>query len=356
MPVSALQRVLFICRGSVRDGLGHVIRSRRVAKVMKSVAQVRMVVIGDESAENLLFNHDLDYTITARDEHALYHFQHFAPDVVLFDLTKFEPDSVERIASQSLTVSLSPIFNCLGSMDLVFHRTAVQGKDWPTGSGKTELKCGLEYAVIGDHCQRIATEAYRQALAHETLAVAISMGGGDAANKTLAVLERLKGVPERMLFWVLLGEGYAHSYQDLVQCIRGSKHEIILARTNEAMWRILSMCGLVILASGTTTYEAAYAGLPSVNTLESADQFFLIQELVEKGACAYAGYTFEESLNAVRGIVTRLNGHRNELLAQHERCLGLIDGLGAKRIVEQIQNHALRSGRLEKPRLEVPHG
>jgi spore coat polysaccharide biosynthesis predicted glycosyltransferase SpsG len=329
-------KVLFLCRGSIRDGLGHVMRSRCVAKLMKEFAVVRFVVIGDESAENLLVNHDLDFTITAMDEYAFHHVEHFAPDIVVFDMMNFGHEAVSRIAARSMIISLSPIFNCQNQMDLVFHRTAICGRDWLSPGGKTVFKCGLDYAIIGDHCQRIPLSVYQQALSHEIMSVAISMGGGDAANKTLALLDRLKHVSDRMIFWVLLGEGYAHSYQDLVQCVRGSKHEIILARTNDAMWRILSTCSLVILASGITTYEAVYAGLPSVNTLESSDQFFLIQELVEKGACTYAGNTFGDSLNSIGGILIRLNRNRDELLRMHHLGQGLIDGQGARRVVSDI--------------------
>jgi spore coat polysaccharide biosynthesis predicted glycosyltransferase SpsG len=329
-------RVLFICRGSVHDGFGHVIRSRRVATELKDFATTKMVVIGDESAENLLINQDIDYTITPYDQHAMNHFRHFAPDVVVFDLMKFEESHFEAIRQACRTVSLSPIFNCLARVNLMFHRTRIRGKDWPADPSGPVIRCGLEYAIISDHCQKIAEATYRSNLEHETLSVAISMGGGDAANKTLAILTKIKDVPDKVLFWALLGEGYAHSYQDLVHCIRGSKHEIILAKTNDSMWRILNTCSLVILAGGTTTYEAVYAGLPSVNTLETEEHYFLVQELVERGACAYAGYTFEESLCALRGIITRYSRHHQELLKMHENARGLIDGLGARRVAEEI--------------------
>jgi spore coat polysaccharide biosynthesis predicted glycosyltransferase SpsG len=329
-------KALFICRGSVRDGLGHVIRSRRVATALKNLAIIKMVVIGDDSVENLLINQDLDYAITPYEQRALNHFRHFAPDVVVFDLMKFEESHFEAIRSACQTVSLSPIFNCLACVDLMFHRTRIRGKDWPADSSGPVIRCGLEFAIISDHCQKIAEEMYCSNLEHETLSVAISMGGGDAANKTLAILSKVKDVPDKVLFWALLGEGYAHSYQDLVHCIRGSKHEIILAKTNDSMWRILNTCSLAILAGGTTTYEAVYAGLPSVNTLETEEHYFLVQELVERGACAYAGYTFEESLCALSGIITRYSRHRQELLKMRANALGLIDGLGAHRVAEEI--------------------
>ena len=343
-------KALFVCRGSVKDGLGHVIRSRCVAGAMREFCTTKMVVIGDESAENLLVNQDLDYTITPYDQHALNHFRHFAPDVVVFDMMHFEEEQFETIKKNTCrTVSLSPIFNCLARIDLMFHRTKVRGKDWPTGSDGPVIRCGLEYAIIGDHCRQITEETYRSNLEHETLSVAISMGGADAANKTLAILNKIKEVPDKVLFWALLGEGYAHSYEDLVRCIRGSKHEIILAKTNDSMWRILNTCSLVILAGGTTTYEAVYAGLPSVNTLDTEVHYFLIQELVERGACAYSGYTFEESLHALRGIITRYSRHREKLLEMKERSRDLIDGDGARRVAEEIATFC------QQQRKESPH-
>lgn len=329
-------KVLFICRGSIKDGLGHVIRSRRVADVLRRYGMVKLVIIGDESAENLLVNRDLDYLITSHEQHALNHFQHFGPDVVIFDLTRFDETLFEEIRRASRVVSLSPIFNCLHRVDLIFHRTQVRGQTWPTSEGGPLIRCGLEYAIIGDHCQKIPEAVYRANLEHDALAVAISMGGADAANKTLAVLNKVKDVSEKVLFWVLLGEGYNHSYEELVRCVRGSKHEIILAKTNDSMWRILNTCALAILASGTTTYEAAYAGLPSINTLEAEDQFFLIQELVEKGAATFAGYTFEESLRTMRGLISRYSRHREELLRMHLNCRGLIDGHAAERVAQEV--------------------
>jgi spore coat polysaccharide biosynthesis predicted glycosyltransferase SpsG len=136
----------------------------------------------------------------------------------------------------------------------------------------------------------------------------------------------------------MLGEGYTHSYQDLVDSIKGSRHEIILAKSNDSMWRILSTCALTILAGGTTTYEAAYAGLPSINTLETNQHLFLIQELVDKGICLCAGTTFSESLNHLNSLILQLSQNPNELFAIHQRSKALISGLAAEKIVQEIHS------------------
>jgi spore coat polysaccharide biosynthesis predicted glycosyltransferase SpsG len=199
---------------------------------------------------------------------------------------------------------------------------------------------GLEYAVVDADTRKIASQVFDQTLARNRLSVAVSMGGVDAANKTLGVLETLRSSRSRLLLWVMLGEGYEHSYEDLVDCARGARHEIVLAKTNESMWHILGTCGLAILAGGTTTYQAAYAGLPSLNILESPERRFLLQELVDKGACLRAGDDLENSLARLNDLVEHFDAHRDELLQMHQNASLLIDGNGARRIAHEIAQMA----------------
>jgi len=188
--------------------------------------------------------------------------------------------------------------------------------------------------VISPNCRKIDSEQFYYTLNSERLSVAISMGGTDAANKTLRVLETVKSSRQRILFWVLLGEGYAHSYQALVDCISGSHHEVIIAKTNDSMWRILSMCSLAILAGGVTTYEAAFAGLPSINLLEDLNHSFLIQELEDKGVSIIAEKPFPEALSDLNFILDTFAENRGQLLKMHEQLQGVIDGGGAARVVD----------------------
>ena len=332
-------KVLFICRGSARDGIGHVIRTRTVARALGEVASVKVVVLGDDYVANLMMDSGLDYLLVQQENEVGRIFGEYRPDVSVFDLMNFDEGDFRMIGQASTTVSLSPIFNCLSGVELLFHRTSIPGEDWPTHGRSPRISSGLEYTVVGEHCRRISEVAYRRNLEHETLSVAISMGGTDAANKTLKVVQRIKELPEKLLLWVLLGEGYAHSYQTLVDSMHGSPHEMILAKTNDSMWHILETCSLAILAGGTTTYEAAFAGLPSVITLETKQHFFLVQELVERGVCLCTGYTFSQSLCALNDLVGALNRNRHELLEMHLRSKDLIDGLGVRRIIDEIQGY-----------------
>ena len=104
------------------------------------------------------------------------------------------------------------------------------------------------------------------------------------------------------------------------------------------MWQVMRHCAVAVLAGGTITYEAAYAGLPSINVFEAGDHTFLVSELVEEGVCLSAGYPFEDSLSVVKTNLVHLEGSRHELLALHKRAKGLIDAGGAGRIAAEIES------------------
>lgn len=335
-----LLRVLFVCRGSRRDGLGHVMRSRCVAAEMSRRASVRMAVVGESFVDNLLAGRGVNYVVGEDESVVLETFRSFKPHVVVFDALRIGDETLNELRRCRLTVSLSPIFDHLSQVDLVFHRTEYFGDDWNFGSATStgpEVRSGLPYAVIREQCLPIDEVTYRRSISQNPLAIVISMGGADAHNKTLETLRAIRQVRSPLLIWALLGEGYGHSYENLVECVRENRqHEIILAKTSDSMWRVMHSCALAILAGGTITYEAAYAGLPSINVFDDGAHVFLIRELVEKGLCVHAGYPFSDSLDVVVANLTYLEAHREELFAMHQRARGAIDGRGASRIAEEI--------------------
>jgi spore coat polysaccharide biosynthesis predicted glycosyltransferase SpsG len=333
-----LRRILFVCRGSTRDGLGHIMRSRSVAKEMSRLAAVKMLVIGESYVDALLRGRGLNYEVASDESQFAPAVRTFKPDVIVFDTLTASAATIRLAKSQAMVVSLSPVFDQLREMDLVFHRTKYHGSDWKydlnTGP---ELRCSLDYAVVRDNCIKISHDEFSENLGQDRLAIAVSMGGADAGNKTLKMLRALTVVQKPLLIWTLLGEGYAHSYEALVECVRQStQHEIILAKTSDSMWRVLKTCCLAVLAGGTITYEAAYAGLPSINLFENDKHVFLVNELVDQGVCVSAGHPMEDAVDVAAANISLLESDRPRILEMHELSKGLIDGRAGRRISEEI--------------------
>lgn len=328
-------KILFICKASTDIGLGHLMRSRTLAEAASGHA-VSFVVIGSEMVKKLLtgvpFHVDI---ISSEDDLPKYISGNY--DAVVFDMMDIEENWFSFLREKAfLCVSISPVFNRMENIDILFSRTRYSSKSYDLSNVRAYL--GLEYAIIQKACTHINSHLFNNNLSRENLPVAISMGGGDAANKTLMFLHSLKKCNVSATFWVLVGEGYAHSYDALIKTIdRDKNHEIILVKTNVSMWQILNNCVLAILPGGVTTYEAAYAGLPTINMFDTKDQFFLIKELEEAGVCLNAGLINEHNLVELNKLIEKLDKDRKRLLEMHDKSKKLIDGKGSERIIGIIE-------------------
>lgn len=328
-------RLQIICRGSKKEGLGHLFRTRTFAKTAQNKHEIDIVAIVEDELKSVF--HELPGLVhfVQRDEDILPYIQKYVADIVLFDLTSLEKDVTERaIKIPLLTGSLSPIFKHMSLIDICFTRstriTQIQG---------VKVFGGLEYAIFNDHCITIDDITYERNLNLPSFSIAVCMGGTDAANKTLKVLKALISLDNNFTIWVLLGEGYSYSYDTLVNTVRKThQHEIILAKTNQSMWRIMSNCALAILAGGITSIEAVYAGLPTINLFERQEHIDVMsKELIEFGACLNGGLFSQDSLKVLLNKLQFLYHNRDKLRLMRKSSKGLVDSKGSERVLSELE-------------------
>ncbi len=339
-------RLQVVCRGSIQEGLGHLLRTRTFARHAATVHEVEVVAIVEPELEPILAGLDCPVHGVRSDAEALAYLDRFEPDVLVFDLTWCDPALVDRARQKAVLVtSISPVFAEAGRLDVLFTRSSRAVA--PAG---VQVLGGLQYAIVGEHCHLIDDATFERNLALPELPVAVCMGGADAANKTLAVLQALTAVSEPLSLIVLLGEGYTHSFNALVDAVRRDlRHEIVLAKTNRSMWRLMSHCALAVLAGGITTIEAVHAGLPTINLFERPVHQEVMQELLERGVCLNGGLFSEHALATLINQVRDLHGRRDELRQLRQRTRGLVDQQGPKRVLREMEQRllqkALRSAR-----------
>lgn len=327
-------RILVICKASTSIGFGHLIRSKTLSRGFINIGadiDLDLVIIGNSHLEKFTEDDSINYSII-RSEHDLY-IDEFV-DVCFLDMTEIDSSVLQQIKMKTgVIASLSPVFNKMSEVDIFINRTKYLSPE--NNYGNANIHAGLEYALVQENCIKITAGTYEESLTANHFSIAISMGGGDATNKTLLVLEALKKCRVPATFWVMLGEGYQHSFDALINEIsKDSLHEIILAKTNRSMWQILKNCVLAILPGGITTYEAAYAGLPTINFFEDEQQQFLIKELVEREVCLNVGVFGKNTLHRLSETVEGLYTNRQKLMQMHINSKNLIDNHGAARILK----------------------
>lgn len=328
-------KVVVYCTGGTKLGFGHLLRSKTFVKSAPEYIQILLLPVVDDEDKHIFNDTKAITTVCNSEESALKAARDFGPDVFVFDTVFCSDHFLSEVKSFSpITVSISPVFNQMVHMDYLFTRN-----EHTPSVGNVNVFKGFQYALFNENCRFIPDEVYYHNLSREFLTVGIAMGGGDAPNKTLQVLLSICQMDVPCTFWVLLGEGYKHSYQDLVNSIRkDSNHEIILAKTNRSMWNVLSNCSVAVLAGGLTTLEAVYAGLPTLNIFERDDHLVATgKALFENGIAENLGIFSESSLSQLPQRLTYLNSNKSHLLQMRERSKGKVDKLGPVRIFEKLK-------------------
>lgn len=292
--------------------------------------EVKLFPIATKDDHHIFKNVSDIVHICATEDEALNEILAFSPQVCVFDTVSCSDAFFFSLKSAiPHLVSISPVFTHMAEIDVLFTRNA----DTPP-IGNVSIFKGFEYAIFNENCFPISDEVYQSNLNKPFLTVGIAMGGGDAPNKTLTVLKQISKLSVPCSFWVLLGEGYKHSYQNLVDCIaKDSDHEIILAKTNRSIWGIFSNCALAILAGGLTTIEAIYAGLPTLNIFEKEEHLKATgARIFDKQMAINIGLFNESSISQLKQTIEYLNDNRSFLSIMRERTKGAIDKFGADRI------------------------
>jgi spore coat polysaccharide biosynthesis predicted glycosyltransferase SpsG len=333
-------RVSFFCKASTRIGFGHLIRSRSLALAFIEANRnivIHFYLVTDENPVNMQMN--LPFHVFLLSNEGDLKLQASNYDATIFDVTEIS-EKIFRLFKNSsvLTVSISPVFDRMMQTDMLFHRSDYLPAERHLLPPK--IYNGLIYTIIQESCIKIPSKVYEENLKQNSFPIAISMGGGDAPNKTKLLLEAVKLCKVPITFWVALGEGYQHSYDELIHLIKKNvSHEIILIRSNQSLWKIFRNCVLSILLSGITAYEAIYAGLPGIILYDNRNQRQLVKELFDKDLAIDGGEFSGNDIISLCSLIEQYYHQRQKLLQIHLRCRKVLPENGAAKIVGIIINY-----------------
>ena len=258
-------------------------------------------------------------------------------NVLIIDLLTLELDSIKSLRTNYKTIiSLSPVFNHFEFVDILFSRFKyLNYNQFPNLTVHGDLK----YTIVNSNHNKIIKKTFEQNLKqHDCFNVAISMGGADADNLTLSIIKTLLELDVRLRIWVVLGEGYQHSIDEMNLLINTRTiHDFVYVKSKVHFWEVIRNCNLGIFAGGVTMYESLYMGLPSINFTINKMQFQLLEN--EFKDCLYInnlGEIQSSSLLRLKELIIEYNTNRSSLLKIHSNVKKMVDGKGTLRIVKKI--------------------
>ncbi|MCF1426545.1 MAG: UDP-2,4-diacetamido-2,4,6-trideoxy-beta-L-altropyranose hydrolase [Shewanella sp.] len=212
--------------------------------------------------------------------------------------------------------------------DLILDQTA--GRDEADyAESETQVLVGSEYALLQSGFVSKREIALSRELSGNVPKVLISMGGIDAPNATLKVLESLcdKVVAE---FTVLLSPRAPHFKQVRDWC--SLRSNVVHQEFVSDMPSLMLAHDIAIGAAGTTSWERACLGLPSLIVPLAENQHLVCEQLVNHAVALQVD---------IKDIAECLHGEFEKVLAHwskfKEANLVLCDGRGTRRVVFEIE-------------------
>jgi len=166
--------------------------------------------------------------------------------------------------------------------------------------------------------------------------VLVTMGGGDPEDVTAKVVNSLSDVRvDGLEAVVAVGPSNPHD-----AALRTKMEALPLRATLESgvenMVPLMQWADLAICAGGSTCWELAYMGIPSVVLALAENQRPIAKALAEAGAAEYLGWHSHLGPDTISKAVGRLASCPDRRAALSRRSRELVDGSGVDRVIEAL--------------------
>ncbi|MCR5418289.1 MAG: UDP-2,4-diacetamido-2,4,6-trideoxy-beta-L-altropyranose hydrolase [Lachnospiraceae bacterium] len=202
-----------------------------------------------------------------------------------------------------------------------------------TGKKLPDLLFGGKYAPL-----REEFSTNRITIRKDVKKVLITTGGADHLGMSLRLLDKIKSQPYfDMITWQVISGRFNTHLAQLREFAKEYDQVEILVNVQNMAERMRE-CDVAISASGTTLYELAAVGVPTI-CFEVADNQKGAENWETQGYMMYAGNAEEDMeacLNRCLGCLeTYIHGYEERRI-RSERLNTVVDGKGAERIAEYL--------------------
>jgi len=250
----------------------------------------------------------------------------------------FDAGFQERVRSGGVRLAVIDDYGHLDhySADIILNQNLYASEEmYRPRAPSAQLLLGTEYALLRPAFSSwLRWEREFPATAQKML---ITLGGGNAGNAFLKAVRSvfLAGMRDRDVR-VLIGPG--HPEREAVQKETDGRAGIELVGYTENMPSLLAWADIAVTAGGSTCWEAAFMGLPSVVVVLADNQERIADCLDRIGAAINLGYAGTIRENDMSRILKALTGNREARTRMSRIGRKLVDGMGAARAAERLLN------------------
>jgi UDP-2,4-diacetamido-2,4,6-trideoxy-beta-L-altropyranose hydrolase len=167
--------------------------------------------------------------------------------------------------------------------------------------------------------------------------VLVTMGGSDADNITLRVMQTLRMASIQDLDAVIVVGGSNPHFESIAQAAEDLSGKIRLKEDAANMPELMAWADIAVSAAGSTCWEMCMLGLPAILINVAENQLPIAEGLARLSISIHAGSSesvFPEKMAAdIEGLLLSSDCRT----AMSRRGRGLVDGDGSRRVVSELE-------------------
>lgn len=349
-------RIVIRVDASVFIGSGHVMRCLVLAKQLRSIGYEVLFATKPQKGDFVEYIIKHDFKVlklkqprkaiipSTSDDYSAWLQGNWKNDADDFILNAKSADLVivdhyglgalwEREISNKLSCKIMVIDDLVREhyADLIIDQTyGRRSKEYSNKNPKSIILAGSEFALISPEFKSMRDKLNTKRTPKNYKNIFVSMGGIDSPNVTIKILEKLSEIKKKDLqTTVLLGNRSPHFKKIKDFC--SGKNSITHIPFSNRMANLMSTQHIAIGAPGSTTWERACIGLPSILIPIAENQNVIAKNISKTGAVSLLDIDdIEESFHDTLRLIF------NNWYSFHKASLKLCDGQGTTRVSQHI--------------------
>jgi UDP-2,4-diacetamido-2,4,6-trideoxy-beta-L-altropyranose hydrolase len=225
--------------------------------------------------------------------------------------------------------------------DFVLNQNISADEQWyQNREPYTQLLLGSCYALLRREFWQ--WQGWQRTVPPVAKKVLVTLGGADPDNITLKVIQSLQIVEGEELEAVVVVGGSNPHYENLKMAVQGSRYPIQLQQNVTNMPKLMAWADVAISAGGTTCWELAFMGLPSILLILAENQRAIAEKLATLNLAVNLGWHQDvESQNIAQNLSTVLRSaeQRTNIIEVSQQ---IVDGQGAFRLITHLTKPLLK--------------
>jgi UDP-2,4-diacetamido-2,4,6-trideoxy-beta-L-altropyranose hydrolase len=220
--------------------------------------------------------------------------------------------------------------------DIVLNQNINAGELRYTVEPGTQLLLGCRWALLRKEFRQ--WRGWRREVPAQARKVVVTVGGSDPGNATVRVIEALQLCALRLELQAVIVAGAGNPHLPSLESALAGSQAIELRSNVNDMPSLMAWADVAITAAGSTCWEAAFLGLPSMTLIVADNQEGVARGLEQAGATINLGWHGNLPARRVASELDDLLPAQSRRQRMSENGRALVDGNGAPAAVAAIRN------------------